>query len=28
LEGDYVRTHFFGAGQNNYRLSTGIAFHF
>jgi opacity protein-like surface antigen len=28
LEGDYVRTHFFGAGQNNLRLSTGIAFRF
>ena len=28
VEGDYVRTHFFEAGQNNVRLSTGIAFHF
>jgi opacity protein-like surface antigen len=28
LEGDYVRTHFFGAGQNSMRLSTGIAFRF
>lgn len=28
LEGDYVRTHFFGVGQTNYRLSTGIAFRF
>jgi opacity protein-like surface antigen len=28
LEGDYVRTRFFSVGQNNYRLSTGIAFHF
>jgi opacity protein-like surface antigen len=28
LEGDYVRTHFFGVGQNNFRLSTGIAFRF
>jgi opacity protein-like surface antigen len=28
LEGDYVRTHFFGAGQNNLRLSTGIVFRF
>jgi opacity protein-like surface antigen len=28
LEGDSVRTHFFGAGQNNLRLSTGIAFRF
>jgi opacity protein-like surface antigen len=28
LEGDYVRTHFFAAGQNSLRLSTGIAFHF
>jgi len=28
LEGDYVRTHFFAVGQNNYRLSTGIAFRF
>jgi opacity protein-like surface antigen len=27
-EGDYVRTHFLSAAQNNYRLSTGIAFHF
>jgi opacity protein-like surface antigen len=26
LEGDYVRTHFFSVGQNNFRLSTGIAF--
>jgi hypothetical protein len=28
FEGDYVRTHFFGTGQNNYRFSTGIAVHF
>jgi opacity protein-like surface antigen len=28
LEGDYVRTHFFSAGQNNFRFSTGIAFRF
>ncbi len=28
LEGDYVHTHFFRAGQNNFRLSTGIAFRF
>ena len=28
VEGDYVHTHFFGAGQNNVRLSTGLAFHF
>jgi opacity protein-like surface antigen len=28
VEGDYVRTHFFGADQNNVRLSTGIAVHF
>ena len=28
FEGDYVRTHFFEDGPNNYRLSTGIAFHF
>lgn len=28
VEGDYVRTHFFDEGQNSYRLSTGIAFHF
>jgi opacity protein-like surface antigen len=28
LEGDYVRTHFFDAAQNNYRLSTGLAVHF
>jgi opacity protein-like surface antigen len=28
LEGDYVRTHFFGTGQDNYRFSTGIAVHF
>jgi len=28
LEGDYVHTHFLGAGQNNVRWSTGIAFHF
>jgi opacity protein-like surface antigen len=28
LEGDYVRTHFFAAGQNNLRLSTGIALRF
>jgi opacity protein-like surface antigen len=28
LEGDYVRTHFFVAGQNNLRLSTGLAFRF
>lgn len=27
-EGDYVHTHFFGAGQNNVRLSTGIVFRF
>jgi opacity protein-like surface antigen len=28
LEGDYVRTHFFSAGENNYRFSTGIAVRF
>ena len=28
LEGDYVRTHFFSVGQNNYRFSTGIAVRF
>jgi opacity protein-like surface antigen len=28
LEGDYVHTSFFGVGQNNLRLSTGIAFRF
>jgi opacity protein-like surface antigen len=28
LEGDYVRTHFFSTGQNNFRFSTGIAFRF
>jgi len=28
LEGDYVRTHFFGTAQDNYRFSTGIAVHF
>jgi opacity protein-like surface antigen len=28
VEGDYVRTHFFGTGQDNYRFSTGIAVHF
>jgi len=28
FEGDYVRTHFFGTGQNNYRLSTGLVFRF
>jgi opacity protein-like surface antigen len=28
LEGDYVRTHFFSLGQNNFRFSTGIAIRF
>jgi len=28
LEGDYVRTHFFSVGQNNFRFSTGIAVRF
>jgi hypothetical protein len=28
FEGDYVSTRFFGATQNNVRLSTGIALHF
>jgi opacity protein-like surface antigen len=28
VEGDYVRTHFFSAGQSNFRFSTGIAFRF
>jgi len=28
FEGDYVHTSFFGARQNNYQFSTGIAFHF
>jgi opacity protein-like surface antigen len=28
LEGDYVHTGFFGVGQNNLRLSTGLAFRF
>jgi len=28
FEGDYVRTHFFGASQNNVRLSTGIVLRF
>ncbi len=28
VEGDYVQTRFFGAHQNNIRLSTGIAIHF
>jgi opacity protein-like surface antigen len=28
LEGDYVRTHFFSVGQNNFRFSTGIAIRF
>jgi opacity protein-like surface antigen len=27
-EGDYVHTHFFSAGQNNVRISTGIVFRF
>ena len=28
LEGDYVTTRFFGDTQNNFRLSTGVVFHF
>jgi len=28
VEGDYVHTSFFGARQNNYQFSTGVAFHF
>jgi opacity protein-like surface antigen len=28
LEGDYLRTHFFSVGQNNFRFSTGIAIRF
>lgn len=28
VEGDYVQTRFFGTTQDNFRLSTGIVFHF
>lgn len=28
VEGDYVRTHFFSVGQNNFRFSTGVAIRF
>jgi hypothetical protein len=28
IQGDYVQTHFFGARQDNIRISTGIAIHF
>jgi opacity protein-like surface antigen len=28
VEGDYVRTHFFSEGQNNFRFSTGVAIRF
>ena len=28
IQGDYIHTHFFGTGQNNARVSTGIVFRF
>lgn len=28
VEGDFLNTRFFGDGQNDFRLSTGIVFHF